>query len=190
MARELPPRILFGLDRLPASLDPGDPRLPGVEPGPGKLRLNSVPVPAEFWPAGMDHAARRAAFRGWILEHCGDYNEALRRAVGRYLDAVAAHVAAHREELAQGLARYEGLFAVEDWVWSALRPLPRAWWRTGDTWSRAPVAFWDGRDVIAMTPGDLDAAALPPSLEKFWRGQVLPVSPFRRADAQSVISSM
>ncbi len=179
------PRILFGLDRVPASMDPGDPRLPGVAAGSGPLRLNTVPLPAEAWPEATDHAARWAALRTWLVASCGDYNESLRRAVARYFDAVAAHVAEHRAEL----PRFDGLFAAEDWMWSAFRPLPRAWWRVGETWSRAPLAFWNGRGVIALTPADIPGGGLPPGLGGFWRGQVLPVSPFRRADAQSVISS-
>ena len=192
-------RILYGLDRLPATLAADDARLPAVDLDARKLRLNSLPLPpkswsADAWPgeawpadastaaAGADeHAARMRAARSWLLAGCGDYNEVLRRGVTCYLDAVAAHVARHREALSAGLARFHGLYQVEDWCWSALRPLPRAWWQRDGEWTRADLAFWDGETVIALRARDFDADALPPPFQHFWDGEILPVSPFRRA---------
>ena len=85
------PRILYGLDRVPATIAAEDNRLPGVDLSPAPLRLNSVPLPAAAWDTGAgDHAARIAAVRSWLLAGCGDYNEALRRGITRYLDAVEA----------------------------------------------------------------------------------------------------
>jgi hypothetical protein len=164
-------RILFGLERLPRTLAADDPRLPSVLVGDAPLRLNTEPIPPAYWGHGEDHAARWSALHTWLLASCGDYNVALRRAVGRYLDAVSAHVEQHRAELAAGLAVYAGLYRVEDWCWSALRPLPRAWWQEGGEWRHADLAFWDGARVIG-----LEAGVLP----EFWLGQTLPVSPFRR----------
>jgi hypothetical protein len=148
------------------------------------LRLNSVPLPADLWGlGGADHAARMIAVRAWLLASCGDYNEVLRRGVTHYLDAVAAHVRRHHDALAAGLARFHGLYRVDDWFWSALRPLPRAWWHDGDGWRRADLAFWDGNEVCAVQPRDFAAGQLPPRFRRFWAGQVLPVTPFRRAVA-------
>ena len=66
-------RILFGLDRLPRTMDADDPRLPGVPAEGGVLRLNTVPLPAAAM-AGVagDHAARLAALRRWLEGQCGD----------------------------------------------------------------------------------------------------------------------
>ena len=176
------PRILYGLDRLPSTLAADDDRLPAVDLGAAPLRLNSVPLPVAAWDvAGEDHAARMAALRTWLLAGCGDYNGSLRRAITRYLDAIAAHVAHHRDELATGLARFRGLYRVEDWCWSALRPLPRAWWQKDGTWVRADLAFWDGNAVFEMRPRDFETGDLPIPLQLFWTGETLPVSPFRRA---------
>jgi hypothetical protein len=176
-------RILYGLDRLPATLSADDARLPGVDAGAAPLRLNSVPLPADAWDAagGGDHAARMDAVRSWLLGACGDYNAALRRGVTRYLDAVEAHVAPHRDALASGLARFHGLYRPEDWCWSALRPLPRAWWRQNGEWTRADLAFWDGNEIIVMGARDFDVGELPAAFQHFWTGETLPVSPFRRA---------
>jgi hypothetical protein len=179
-------RILYGLDRLPSTLAADDDRLPAVDLGAAPLRLNSVPLPAAAWDAaqgdqGEDHGARMAAMRSWLLASCGDYNEALRRSVTHYLDAIAAHVVHHRDDLATGLARFHGLYRVEDWCWSALRPLPRAWWRQDGAWVRAELAFWNGNAVIGMRSQDFETGDLPVSFQHFWNGETLPVSPFRRA---------
>lgn len=175
------PRILYGLDRLPSTLAADDDRLPAVVLGAAPLRLNSVPLPAAAWGAGeADHAARKVALRAWLLASCGDYNEALRRGVTHYLDAIASHVTRHRDVLAAGLARFHGLYRVEDWCWSALRPLPRAWWRRDGAWVRADLAFWNGNAVIAMRSSDFGMGELPTPFQYFWNGETLPVSPFRR----------
>ena len=98
-------RILFGLDRLPATLAADDRRLPAVNASSAPLRLNSLPLPLEAWDAGWaDHAARMAAVRSWLLAACGDYNAALRRGVTQYLDAIEAHVAQNGDALSADLA--------------------------------------------------------------------------------------
>jgi len=174
-------RILYGLDRVPSTIAADDDRLPGVDLSVAPLRLNSVPLPMAAWDTGAaDRAARVVAVRSWLLAGCGDYNEALRRGVTRYLDAVEAHVMQHRDTLTAGLARFHGLYQVEDWIWSALRPLPRAWWRQDDAWFSAELAFWDGNDVIAMRAREFATGELPGPLQRFWIGETLPVSPFRR----------
>jgi hypothetical protein len=94
--------------------------------------------------------------------------------VAFYMAFLAAEVERHRAALAAGLARYDGLYAPEDWIWSALRPLPRAW--IGG--ERVDVAFWDGAVVIAVR---LEREAeIPAACGEFWRGEVLPRGPFRR----------
>jgi hypothetical protein len=175
------PRILHGLDRLPTTLADDDARLPAIDLDAAPLRLNSLPLPVAAWGAGeADHAARMLAMRSWLLASCGDYNVALRRGVTGYLDAIAAHVTHHRDDLATSLTRFHGLYQVDDWCWSALRPFPRAWWRQDGTWVHADLAFWTGDTVITMPPRDFDTGKLPVPFQHFWTGETLPVSPFRR----------
>jgi hypothetical protein len=175
-------RVLYGLDRLPTTLAADDDRLPAVDLGAAPLRLNSVPLPVTAWNAAQaDHAGRVAAVQSWLLAGCGDYNGALRRGITRYLDALAAHLADHRDALAADLTRFHGLYRVEDWCWSALRPLPRAWWRRDGAWVRADLAFWDGDAIIEMQVEDFETGALPAPLQCFWKGEILPLSPFRLA---------
>ncbi len=182
-----PQRLLYGLDRLPSSIAHDDPRLPGIALTPRPLRLNSIPLPPDAWPAtaspgATDHAARMAAYGDWLATACGPYDRAARRFMAHYRDSVAAHVARHAAALEIRLAPFHGLYRVEDWCWSALRPLPRAWLADG----RADIAFWDGTHAIPITladlpAGDLIETILPPVFRCFWNTQKLPISPFRRA---------
>jgi hypothetical protein len=164
-------RLLYGLDRLPRSLPFDDPRLPGVELGPAPLRLNTEPVPAAVLASAVEgHAGRVAAMVAWLQSQCGDYAVTPRRAVADYITGCEAMIEAHRTALEAGLLRYAGLYAAEDWLWSALRPLPRAWVMTETGPVKYQVAFWDGERLLAETP------AAP-----FWHAEILPRSPFRRA---------
>ena len=162
-------RVLYGLDRIPSSLSPDDPRLPSVALGAEKLRLNTIALPLAAW-SEVAPDAHWVALQTWLLAQCGDYNKGLRQAVTRYLTEVSARVQASRASLEAGLAGYGGLYRPEDWRWSALRPLPRAWWQEGGAWRRADIAFWDGTRMIV---DDMPAA-------DFWAGETLPRSPFRR----------
>jgi hypothetical protein len=175
--------------------------------GDEELRLNSEPVPADAMPLAIgDHAARVAAAIDWLTGMCGDYAPLRRQFIGCYFDFIAAHLDAHRAELAERLKRYDGLYAPEDFLWSALRPLPRGWVPAGDTLLPTDIVFWDGTEVVAIElsaretekqkalmavgvmvlrieAGDLSRLGeiLPDSFRRFWEGQVLPASPFRRA---------
>jgi hypothetical protein len=207
----VPRRIPFGLDRLPRTLQPDDPRLPGVSVDAGRLRLNTEPLPAEaLASAAGDHAARVAAMRQFLRGLCGDYAPPRLRFVDCYIDCMAAHLETHRGELARGLQRYDGLYAPEDWLWSALRPLPRAWLAGEAGLVPVDFAFWDGTQAIAIDVGGtrgIPGAAvcrvtpevlagdplallgmLPDRFQYFWRDQTLPASPFRRPIPRGVVA--
>lgn len=200
-------RIPFGLERLPRTTDANDPRVPGVVVGAERLRLNSEPLPQDaVSQAGSDHAARVETLMRWLAGLCGDYNANRQRFVTAYFRAVTAHLDAHVDELVELLRRYDGLFHPHDWLWSALRPLPRAWLPTAATLLPCDFAFWDGERAIAVeltaddtdrgralraagievrciAPGALDGDVmreLPDAFRWFWRSEVLPSSPFRR----------
>jgi hypothetical protein len=205
-------RIPFGLDRLPRTLRPDDPRLPGVTVGDGTLRLNTEPLPAEAMASpANDHAARVAAMKQYLHGLCGDYTPQRARFVDCYIDCMAAHLAAHREELTRDLQRYHGLYAPEDWLWSAPRPLPRAWLLETAEMTQVDFAFWDGTQAIAIgfgnspsVPGVIGCRVMPDILTGdplalldvlpdrfrcFWRGETLPRSPFRRPIPSGVMNS-
>jgi hypothetical protein len=195
-------RIIFGLDRLPRTLPLDDPRLPGAFVGAEPLRLNSEALPADAMAAAPNHAAQVAAMRAYLRGLCGDYASHRVRFVELYLDSMAAHLDAYRDEVERELARFATLYAPEDWLWSSLRPLPRAWLTTEKAMAPVDVAFWDGTQVIAIDLGGtprlpgatvcrVDTSALtgdplalldllPHSFRYFWRHEILPRSPFRR----------
>ena len=167
-----------------------------------------------------DHAARVAAMQDWLISLCGDYTPLRRHFILNYFAFLAAELSMHEASFAEDLARYDGLYTPDDWLWSAPRPLPRAWLpsaaspKSGGMLS-AEIAFWDGTQPLAIelsareTPGQaaLHAAGiqvlritpdtlatpgavgalLPASFHRFWRGQTLPVSPFRRPIPHGVI---
>jgi hypothetical protein len=172
-------RILYGLENLPR--DPENPRLPAVTVGPAMLRLNSEPLPADLAPVEPSHAARVAALGDWLLAQCGDYAAERRRFMTSYLDWVAAAIAAHRAELTQKLARFDGLFVAEDFFWSAPRPLPRAWLPSDRGWQGADLVFWDGVQALRIDAALPPDVQLPDALTRFWDAETLPKSPFRRA---------
>jgi hypothetical protein len=206
-------RIPFGLDRLPRSIALDDPRLRCAVVGADKLRLNSEPVPADAMPLAIgDHAARVTAAIEWLTGLCGDYAPLRQQFIGRYFDFIAAHLDAHRDELAERVKRYYGLYAPEDFLWSALRPLPRGWVPVADTLLPADMVFWDGARVVAielaareterqrslMAAGvtvlrvEADANLddiMPDNFRRFWEGLLLPSSPFRRPMPKGVVSN-
>jgi hypothetical protein len=203
-------RIPFGLDRLPRTIALDDPRLRCVVVGEDPLRLNSEPVPADAMPLAIgDHAARVAAAIEWLASLCGDYAPLRRQFIASYFGFIAAHLDAHRAELVERAKPYDGLFAPEDWLWSALHPLPRGWVPVHSGLLPADMVFWDGSRAVAIelsareterekalraagvlvcriAPGLLTedsirlVEVLPDNFQCFWRTQMLPSSPFRR----------
>jgi hypothetical protein len=212
-------RIPFGLDRLPRTIALDDPRLRCVEVGNDRLRLNTVPVPADAMPLVIgDHLARVAAATEWLVSLCGDYAPLQRQFIAAYFGFISAHLDAHRAALAERVKPYGGLYAPEDFLWSALRPLPRGWVPTPGKLLPADMVFWDGTQVIAVELSAretdkqkaLQAARiavyriepnllgsdpiqlgqiLPENFRRFWDGQTLPSSPFRRPIPCGVLSS-
>ena len=190
-------RILYGLDRLPRGAAWDHPRVPSVLTGPEPLRLNTHPVPAAFLLAGIERANRQDAVREWLEMACGDYAVARVRFMATYLAFIEAEIQHSRAELERRL--FGGLYRVEDWTWSALRPLPRAWIDLPGGPAMMDVAFWDAERLIAIQLDDTPRCealreagvlvlkahtdlgqVLPDSFRKTWRGQCLPSSPFRR----------
>lgn len=187
--------------------------------GDAKLRLNSEPVPADAMPLAIgDHAARVAAAMEWLVSLCGDYAPLRRQFIASYFGFITAHLDAHRAELAERAKPYDGLYAPEDWLWSALRPLPRGWVPAQGQLLPADMVFWDGTQPVAielaareterqkalqaagvavcriepsLLAGDpiLLGRILPDNFQHFWCGQTLPSSPFRRPFPLGVMRS-
>ena len=166
------------------------------------LRLNTEPVPQDVMPLVVgDHAARVAAAADWLTSQCGDYAPLRGQFIAGYFDWIATQIDTHRAELAERLQPFDGLYAPEDFFWSALRPLPRGWVPVGDRFLPADIVFWDGAQPIAVQLGEraterekalqdagvqLVHGQLPATFERFWMGQTLPCSPFRRPSPLSL----
>jgi hypothetical protein len=199
-------RIPYGLDRLPRSIALDALRQHCAVVGDTPLRLNSEPAPPEAVASLTgDHPARVVASKAWLEGLCGDYAPLRRRFVAAYFEFIAQQIEAHRPELAERVKPFDGLYAPEDFLWSALRPLPRGWAPHGERLLPADFLFWDGTQVIAievatrdterqmallaagMTAYRVEPAAfdrlgeiLPAHFLNFWEGQRLPASAFRR----------
>jgi hypothetical protein len=116
----------------------------------------------------------------------------LHRFIREYLNFVGSAVIQNKDVLADKIAPFDGLYSVDDWFWSAPRPLPRAWIREGEVWTSAAMVFWDGSALITLTESELNPAqlqALLPDPLRWWRDEILPSSPFRRPWNHTVISS-
>jgi hypothetical protein len=207
-------RIPYGLDRLPRSIALDDPRLRCAVVADEPLRLNSEPVPPDAMPlATGDHPSRVAAAKEWLESLCGDYAPLRRQFIDAYFRFVAAQIEVHREELVTRLEPYDGLYTPYDFLWSALRPLPRGWVSAGGQLLAADMVFWDGAQLMAVELAARDTdrqralltagvtvhridpsmfarldAILPPTFSRFWEGQPLPSSPFRRAIPYGVLA--
>ena len=146
-----------------------------------------------------DHTARVAAALGWLESLCGDYAPLRRRFIAAYFRFVTSLIEARRTELVERLKPYDGLYAPEDFLWSALRPLPRGWVPVADKCLPADMVFWDGTRAIAFELGArntdrqkalltagvavhrIDPAmmenALPDDFGRFWQSQVAAIEP-------------
>jgi len=191
-----------------------DPRLRCATVTDQPLRLNSEPVPQDAMPLGSgDHAGRVAAAIDWLTGLCGDYAPLRKQFIAAYFRHSAERIETRRTDLVERLRPYDGLYAPEDFLWSALMPLPRGWVPAGDQMLPADIVFWDGSQPIAIeiaprtTPRQsaLEAAdvlvlrieprtvdvgpSLTESFQHFWQGQSLPSSPFRRPIPLGVIAA-
>lgn len=184
-------RVLYGLGRIPSSIRSDDPALPSVCLSPAPLRLNTEPLP-NFISRPSESAARRSILADWLITQCGNYSVRLHRFIREYLNFVGSAVIQNKDVLADKIAPFDGLYSVDDWFWSAPRPLPRAWIREGEVWTSAAMVFWDGSALITLTESELNPAqlqALLPDPLRWWRDEILPSSPFRRPWNHTVISS-
>lgn len=165
------------------------------------LRLNAHPLPAMVLPPAVAPGERVELMQEWLSGQCGDYARARVTFVAAYFRFISDVLQGDGAAIAEPVARFGGLFAAGDWVWSALRPLPRAWMATPDGPVGADFMFWDGAALTAIVlapageaalvqagvrvvhvrPGVALAGVLPPGFSAFWRDEALPSSPFRRA---------
>jgi hypothetical protein len=195
--------VPFGLGRLPTGIPWDDPRLPHIRLGPAPLRLNTEPV--AITGDISNHAGRIALLRDWLVAGSGLYAPRGAAFIEAYFIFVAVRLEQARARLREKLARYDGLYAVEDCTWSFLRPLPRAWVPKGEGMEMLDFAFWDGARLTGFTLGARDApdfvtddelhapallfARLGEAAGQMWESETLPSSPFRLKSSFPVITA-
>jgi hypothetical protein len=130
------------------------PGLPSIALSLGQpLRLNNSRYDVDELPekARSGTVAERLAFlRDYHEELCGLYAKRPRQFVALYFRFIDMIVAAEQPVLEKKAAGFGGLFAWQDYAFSALRPLPQAHLHIGDARLRADFAFWTGKQIIAI----------------------------------------
>src|ERR1700722_2610396 len=98
------------------------------------------PSPAQL----ADRAAQLGFLRDHLARHCDPWAAYPRRFIAQYFAFVAWRVASLADDLGARLARFGDLYRIEDFGFSALRPLPRAHLRPldGADWVATEFAFW------------------------------------------------
>jgi hypothetical protein len=123
------------------------------------LRLNhggyafaEPPAPARL----ADSAAKLALLRDHLAGLCDPWAAHQHRFIERYFAFVAWRVAGLAAPLGMLLARFGDLYRVEDFGFSALRPLPRAHLQRADGagWIATDFVFWTGEALIALDIAD------------------------------------
>lgn len=148
----------FGLSELTGDIE-ADQVLP-VEPGrTPPLRFNTDTgrrVPPERLTDLAGNDAKLAALKEEAARGLDLFARHPRRFLDLYFEYVRGRVEAERTALEKRLAWSGGLFSYRDWVFSALRPLPRAALaeiRDGRPRLVQPIAdfaFWTGREALLV----------------------------------------
>ena len=146
-----PPVIPYGCAAVPPRLD----AVRCAHPQPGrKLRLRDGGEELAEPPA--PGSAPLAALAERLAALCDPWATAPRRFLARYVALITATIAERADELAARLARFGDLYRIEDFAFSALRPLPRAHVRRADGsgWIAVDFGFWSGDAVITLEVAD------------------------------------
>ena len=174
--------IPYGLERwsddylVPAG--PGGPatcRVPHVVVEPPRrepLRLHDGPYDFAEAPPLQDlaePAAQLDFLRAYHDRQCSLWGKFQKRFVAQYFAFVAAEVERNRQELEDRVADFHGLYNYRDWLFSALRPLPRAHLELPDgSMTRVDFAFWTGETLLAidLTGNQTSGAAMEERAER------------------------
>ncbi len=134
--------------------------VPYVIAGAGvTLRLNGGQYEFAGQPplGDLRDAAAQLGFLGVHLRrYCSLWDRGQKLFLDRYFEFIAARVEHDSDNLKAKIAEFGSLYRYEDWVFSALRPLPQAWLNTtaGDYDPAALIgvdfAFWTGDNVVAV----------------------------------------
>jgi hypothetical protein len=134
--------------------------VPYVIAGAGvMLRLNGGQYEFAGQPplGDLRDAAAQLGFLGVHLQrYCSLWDRGQKLFLDRYFEFIALRIERESDELKAKIAEFGSLYRYEDWVFSALRPLPQAWLNTtaGDYDPAALIgvdfAFWTGGEIVAV----------------------------------------
>jgi hypothetical protein len=126
-----------------------------IDPSAGDpLRLNDGPYSFGEIPEGGIGATtpeRLAFLRDHLINLCDLWAKRSRQFVDLYFRFIGAQIERDGAAIDERLRRFGGLFARQDYAFSALRPLPRAHLPvTGRAFVCVDFAFWTGRQIVAL----------------------------------------
>lgn len=90
------------------------------------LRINNAGLDLPEPAIGEPETSLANRVAAYLTRLVGAWNAPAARFIERYFAFLDGQIAAHRAELAERLAPFDGLFAPEDFIFSAPLPLPRA----------------------------------------------------------------
>ena len=134
-------------------------RVSFAEVGGDGFRLSDSLAALRGAPQGVSAASDPpAALHGALALHCDVWRRNQRRFLECYFAFVERHLADHRDELLERLERFGRLYDADDWIYSALMPLPRAFLHAPEggaafgpkTLVPVDFAFWIGAAAIAI----------------------------------------
>lgn len=122
------------------------------------LRLNSGALDVSH--AAFGDAEAFDIVKDRLVRHCGDFDKVPKLFLERYFEVMTGHIARHADELDRRLEPFGTLYRREDWIHSALLPLPRAQIPVADLASvpslgadafvAADFALWTGARLVAV----------------------------------------
>ena len=133
------------------------------------LRLNSEAFSIAPNLNARPGATPLSVIRDHLRSLCRTWDQLSLRFIDGYFAHLTDMLGVHRDAIAKKLAPFAGLYAAEDWIFSALKPLPRAHihaprnhsatWETED-FVQVDFAFWLGERMVAVLsrPGTLTPA--------------------------------
>ncbi len=133
------------------------------------LRLNSeaFTVPPNF--NAREGLSKLTVMSDHLKSFCRPWDKLSVQFIDAYFDHIHDMLNAHRDTISAKLAPFDGLYVLEDWAFSAPKPLPRAHlyaprsahvtWDAAD-FVQADVVFWLGERIVAALaqPGPLTPA--------------------------------
>ena len=150
------------------------------------LRLNSEVLSIAPNLNAQSGATPLTVIRDHLRSLCRTWDQLSLRFIDGYFAHLTNMLAVHRDAIATKLAPFAGLYAAEDWIFSALKPLPRAHIyaprNNGATWEtedfvQVDFAFWLGERMVAVLsrPGTLTPAKATERLARLEQADVVTV---------------